>query len=203
MAGFKLKLRRTGSWDKASKRMHMAEINARRLRIRALKRVALKAERAIKVGIKSGAPGGQKFAPLAPMTRLLTRRRKPLARSFGTGLAGAITTRVDERAEQAFVGVLRTRRNRDGDDMFNIALAHEYGVKPYTIKVTEGIRRFFWALFFKTNGKIKPISEAKTEILHPGIPARPFIRPVIFAIHSDLQAELTGVAEMTFREVRR
>lgn len=151
----------------------------------AVRRAALFAEAEIKKGLRSSAPGGQRFKPLSDITRILRRGTKPL---LDTGsLLGSIKTTLDRRSRAAFVGVHRTARNPEGVDVVNIAVVHEFGTSPFVIEVTEGVRRFFWALHFKSGGKIKPLSPNKRTILHPGVPARPFIRPVIDKIAPEIQ----------------
>jgi len=153
----------------------------------ALERAALLGEREIKRGMRSGRPGGQKFKKLSKITKLLTGRSKPLMRSGAHGLWGAVTHVVDKKAKQAFVGVLRTAKSADGDSYMNIALIHEYGTKSYAIKVTDAMRRFFFFLHIKSGGKINPISPWQDYVLHPGVPARPFIRPAMEKIRPKIE----------------
>lgn len=92
----------------------------------------------------------------------------------------------DKRRNAVFVGVLRTARDRDGQPLMNIAVAHEYGTAPFTIEVTPAMRRFFLRLFMITGGRIRPLSASTTMILHPGIPARPFVRPIFEMIQPQI-----------------
>ena len=198
MAGFSLGTGKKGSWARARATFEKATRDAKKAQLVALRRAALKAERAIKVGLATSSPGGKPLAPLSPITVLLTGRSKPLASGFGTGLAGSVTTTIDERKLQAFVGVHRGARSGDGEDLVNVALIHEFGTGPFAIPVTDGVRRFFWMLHFKSGGAIKPISPTKTVILHPGVPARPFVRPAIESIRDELQAEVRAAVVGTF-----
>lgn len=93
---------------------------------------------------------------------------------------------INEQGMQAFVGVHRRSGN------VNVAVAHEFGTRPFVIPVTPGVRRFFYYLYFASGGAILPLSASKTEILHPGIPARPFIRPTIEKIRPQLQGVIVG-----------
>lgn len=158
---------------------------------------AFKLKKAIVEGLRSGSPGGQKFTPLKPMT-LLTRSirsRRPL---METGqLSRAVSVRMDRSKNEAFIGIFRAARGSDGRSLFNVALAHENGTGPSTRKVTERMRKFFMAMSIKTGGKIKPISPGKGVINHPGIPARPFIKPAvdgsIVRIRKELQIKFNSL----------
>lgn len=190
MAGFRLKTGLRG-FDVARARFLKATRTVKGKQLLAVQKAAQLAEREIKKGLKSGAPGGQKFKELSPITKLLRRGTKPLITAQAS-LFGSITTTVDKRKVAAFVGVHRTAKADDGTSIVNVALIHEFGVDPYPIIVDPDprapIRRFFWFLHFKSGGTINPLSPATTLIIHPGIPARPFIRPTIKAIRPRLQA---------------
>ncbi len=117
-------VRRTGDWAKA--RAKLAVAPGARLTL-ALKRATLKNAlllvREIKLGIRSQAPGGKSFAPLAQST---IRRKGSSKALIDTGfLINAITQKII--AEGAFVGLLRGTVNKDGDDMVNIGAVMEYG----------------------------------------------------------------------------
>ena len=194
MAGFSLGTTFGSSWQTGMNRLATAERSIKGKQKLALKRVALRAEREIKKGLQSGAPGGQKFKKLSPITILLTKRSKPLTRGGGAGLLGSIKHTIDTKGRkmEAFVGVHRGSKGPGGEDLVNVALIHEHGVGPYQIPVTEGVRRFFWMLHKLSGGAISPISSNKSTIMHPGIPARPFMRPTMESIHRELNAELKG-----------
>ena len=63
----------------------------------------------------------------------------------------------------------------------NIGIIHEFGTEPYFIGVTPKLRKFFFYLSILSGGKIKPLHPGKKFIKHPGVPARPFIRPALIA----------------------
>lgn len=188
MPGFSFKTSTQSSYQVARARFENAVKKVKDRQLLAVKRAALMTERELKKGIKSGAPGGQKFKPLSPITMLLRKGTKPLIDSGS--LIGSITTTLDRKNNAAFVGVHRTARGSDGTSLVNVAVIHEFGTKPYVIKVTDGVRRLFFWLHRASNGAINPISPNKTEILHPGVPARPFVRPTIEKIRPKLQAVL-------------
>lgn len=183
LAGFRLNTRFNG-FAAANKRLSGAPAANRARQWVAIRRAALLTERELKKGIRRGAPGGRRFRPLSLSTKVQRRGRKPL---LDTGsLFQSIKTTLDKGRLRAFIGVHRTARQ----GAFNVAIAHEFGTRPFVIPVTPGVRRFFWYLHFKSNGRIKPLSPSKTQILHPGVPARPFLRPTLEAILPRLSQDL-------------
>lgn len=179
MAGFSMRIGKGSSWDAALGRMTQASQELAKLELKAVRRAALLAERELKLGLRSGAPAGKELLPLALATVMLRRRRsrKPL---LDTGsLLGSIGTTIDEVGRTAFVGVHRTARGADGQSLINVALVHEFGTRPFVIQVTPAMRRLFLVLSKLSRGRIRPLSKNKTTISHPGVPARPFLRPTL------------------------
>lgn len=171
----------------------LAEVKGRQAL--AVRQVALTAEREIKLGLSKGAPGGKALKPLSPIT-ILTRKRRSSKPLLDTGgLRNSIKTTFNATKMAAFVGVHRSARGPGRKDVLNIALVHEFGTKPYAIPVTPGVRRFFRFLAHASGGQIKPISRNKQVIMHPGVPKRPFIRPVIEKIGPKLEAALKKTFE--------
>lgn len=186
MSGYRIML--DSAWDANLKRLRAEEKNQQAKSLQAVRKAALLAERELKLGIRNGAPGGQKFKPLALITLMLRKDRssKPL---LDTGaLLGSIKTTVDAKAGTAFIGVHRTAYAADGENLVNVAMVHEFGTKPYAIPVTPGIRRLFWRLHLASDGRIKPISANKRFLQHPGVPARPFLQPTIDVIGPKISA---------------
>ena len=177
MAGFSIDIKglqkTISALDGAGKGMKKATAQAARL-------AALAVEREIVLGIRSGAPGGKALKPLSPMT-LSVRRMKGIAGTApliaSSAMLGSVKT--TSRGQESFVGVHRGARTATGESVVSVAAAQEFGTEPFVIPVTEGVRSFFWALFFASNGDILPISPSKTEIFHPGLEPRPFIRPAV------------------------
>lgn len=195
-------MRKYGDWAK------VAEITrAMRNRFEAAVRVALMREAhflrgKMVSGIASGAPGGQAFKPLSPITLAMRKARgfggtKPLIvtgtlrRSFsvvqvrgGTSIGGAV-----------FVGIHRSARGKNGKSLVNIAEIHEYG-RSWKQKLSPRARRYLFAILNKTNigrgpagrnaqgrfTKGKYISRGSGDgMMSIHIPARPFVRPVFEA----------------------
>lgn len=190
MAGFRLGTRKQRSWDVARGRFDRALKSIEKRQQLAIRRAALLAEREIKLGLSKGSPGGKSFKPLSPIT-LLTRRKRSSKPLLDSGaLRGSIKTTFSTKKNEAFVGVHRTAKAPDQKDVVNIAAVHEFGTGPYVIPVTPAMRRFFLFLFRASGGKIRPISPNKRFIVHPGVPKRPFIRPVIEKLGPQLEKEL-------------
>lgn len=138
----------------------------------------------IRSGIRSQAPGGKKFKPLAQTTIDLSKApsekggKKRKAKSKALIVNADLLQSVNAqkvKADEWFVGVHKKERTKDGRSLENIAMIHEEGSPPYTIPVTEEVHRFL--LFMKIEGIITNVIPVGGNINHPGIPARPFLMP--------------------------
>lgn len=88
-------------------------------------RNALFLVREIQKGIRNQAPGGEPFVKLAEST-IERRKRKSTKALIDTGfLINSITQKIVD--DTAFVGLLRTSINKDGESMANIGAIMEYG----------------------------------------------------------------------------
>ena len=110
----------------------------------------------VKKGIVSGAPGGQKFAPLSPVTIARKGSSKPLIDKGD--LVGSVTYQVID-SNNVFVGVKKGKEA-------NIAAVHEFGC---TIGVTPKMRAYLHHQGIHLR--------ASTQYIN--IPARPFLRPTL------------------------
>lgn len=127
---------------------------------------------------QKGGPSGAKWPPLATFTQLLSRvrgrgDRRPL--TYHGDLRNSIQV-VKER-DAIFVGTHRKAKGRDGEDLVNIAMIHNYGTKTYSVRVTAKMRKFFMWLFIETGGQIKPLAKSTSYIVVK-IPARPWVEPI-------------------------
>ncbi len=194
-------VRKFGDWKKVG-----AIVTTMRNRFEAAVRVALLREAhylrgKMVQGIASGAPGGQAFKPLSPITLAMRKARgfggsKPLIvtgtlrRSFsvvhlrgGGGIGGAV-----------FIGIHRSARGKGGKSLVNIAEIHEFG-RSWKQKLSPRARRYLFAVLGKTNiGRGPAGRNAKGQFtrgkyvrrggatadgtISIHIPARPFVRPV-------------------------
>lgn len=190
MAGFSFGTKKSSSWAIARNRFARATATFQARAWLATKRAGLLFEREVKLGLAKGAPGGKTLKPLSPFTVVIRGggTPKPLLDRGQQGLLGSIKTTEDKRRLAVFVGVHRTAKNADGTTLMNVALAHEFGVDRFVIKVTPKMRKFFWAISIKSGGKIRPLRPRTRTIMHPGIPARPFMQPTLEAIRPKLGA---------------
>lgn len=96
-------------------------------------------------GIRSGAPGGKAFAPLAPLTLAIRKMRggggtKPLIQT-GALIGGITATRT---GDGVFVGLLRQAKSKGGKSLANIGAIHEFGAS-WTQPLSPKARRFLFA----------------------------------------------------------
>lgn len=129
-------------------------------------------------GNKAGAP----FAPLSPNTIVSRRfRNRPVGKVLidQADLRNSITVHVN--GDEAFVGVHRTARGKDGRYLSSVAKVHEFG-QTIAIPVTRAMLRFLMVMFKQADS---PQQTSKPGRLRVGgqlivkVPARPFIRPVV------------------------
>lgn len=137
-------IRLTGDWNKAETLLATAEARLQRASDKALMREANYLRREIVLGIRSQAPGGKRFKPLAEAT--LRARR---ARGF-TGTKALIVTgdlrnsiKVTKLGKIVFVGILRTVRGRGGQELVNIGAVHEFGSRDGRIPARPFLRPEF------------------------------------------------------------
>ncbi len=182
---------RTGKWKMASRIVNTAPDRVHKAIDRAVLQEAQYMRKKIVEGIREQAPGGQAFKPLAPTT--LTKRK--LRKFRGTK---ALIERADLRNGftvkriqwgAAFVGLLRTAKNKTGKSLANIGEIHEYGSKPIVIRITPKMRKFLHVLYAeqKEKGRDKKgrftrsrnTFGASKGFVVIQIPARPFMAPVV------------------------
>lgn len=168
-----IKATKTGDWNKAkiiTNTMVGAFVIARH---KAMLAEAHLFRKEVVKGLRSGAPAGKKFAPLAPTTlavRAVMGRggKKPLI------VSGALrnSIRVKQVTEGVFVGVLRSASGGRA----NVAEMHEFGSRPIAIPITAKSRRFLM-MAFRRAGIIKTTAN-KTTIAIVRVRKRPFITPI-------------------------
>ena len=117
-------LSRFGDWEKARRLLTNGFNQRLALAIRkATIKSALLLVREIQRGIRSQAPGGKQFVPLAQVT---IERKGSSKALIDTGfLVNSITQKI--LSDGAFVGLLRTSISKDGMSVANIGAIMEYG----------------------------------------------------------------------------
>ena len=119
-----MEISRFGDWEKA-RRLLTNGFNQRLATAirKATVKNALLLVREIKRGIRSQAPGGKQFAPLAEVT---IKRKGSSKALIDTGfLVSSITQKI--MSDGAFVGLLRTSVSKNGESVANIGAILEYG----------------------------------------------------------------------------
>jgi hypothetical protein len=137
-------------------------------------------------GITKQAPGGKSLKPLSPLT--LAARKMA-----GFGGTKALMVRGDLRnaiaaivkGDEAFVGVPRKARDKDGKPVVDVAKIQEFGAGPFVVPMTPAMRRYLFTLYAKA-GKSRTKGSGKGVVVIR-IPARPFLRPAFKSFSKGVQ----------------
>jgi hypothetical protein len=172
-----MKVHKTGDWALARKMLTTMPFKLRAVVGTALRQEAQKLRTEIVQGITKQAPGGKKFKDLSPLT-LAARRLKNFkgtkALIVKADLRNAIAAIV--RGHEAFVGVPRKARDKEGNPMVDVAKLNEFGSDPIVIPITPAMRKFLAVLFREAGSTAKSKSGNKS-VAVTRIPPRPFLRP--------------------------
>jgi len=173
-------VKRTGDWSLARELLQGAPARLKAATDRALRQEAEQLRGEVVEGITKQAPAGEAFTPLARFTLAKRRLRnfsgsKALMRN--ADLRNAVTATVTNG--EAFVGVPRKARGRDGSQLADVAKLNEFGSDPIVIPITPKMRRFLYVLRREAGDDSAPTGRASTPgVIITRIPARPFLRPV-------------------------
>ena len=134
---------KTGDWALARRILSAGPVKLKAAIGTALRQEAQLLRKEIVQGITKQAPGGEAFKPLSPLT-LAAREMK------GRGGTKALMVRGDLRnavaaivqGDEAFVGVPRKARGKDGKSVVDVAQVQEFGAGPIVIPMTPAMRRF-------------------------------------------------------------
>ena len=169
-------VRRTGDWALARRLLSAGPERLRSAIHTALRQEAHALRKEIVQGLTQQAPGGETLKPPSA----LTLAARQLAGFGGTksllvrgDLRNSISVVVE--GDEAFIGVLRKARSKDGDSLVDVAQVQEYGGPPVIIPMTPAMRRFLFVLLKKA-GK-KPTKGSGRGVVVVQVPARPFLRP--------------------------
>ncbi|MCG8419632.1 MAG: phage virion morphogenesis protein [Proteobacteria bacterium] len=171
-----MSIRKTGDWDKARRLLRSNSAQLNRAIGTALRQEAQLLRKEIIQGITRQAPGGESFERPSPLT-LAARQMK------GRGGSKALLVRGDlrnsiaviVRGDEAFIGIPRKARDKDGQPVIDVAQVHEFGANPIVIPMTSAMRRFLFALLRKADKT--PTGGSGRGVVVVSIPARPFLRP--------------------------
>ena len=167
---------RTGEWARARRLLTAAPQRLQAAIGTAVRQEAHALRNEIVQGLTSQAPGGETLKPPSPLT-IAARQLE------GFGGSKALIVRGDLRnsitvivqGDEAFIGVSRSARSKDGASMVDLAKLHEFGGAPVIIPMTPKMRRFLFALL-RQAGK-EPTGGGGRGVIVVQIPARPFLRP--------------------------
>lgn len=143
-------VRLTGEWARcqAILNRHSAGAPLRAALNKALNREAQEFVRDVKVGIRTGSPGGKPLLPLRPLTVYRKRSNKPLIDNGD--LVGSIRV-VRVRSLEFFAGVNRTAHSKAGAPLANVAATHELGA-TIILRITPKMVGYFFALLRRLSG---------------------------------------------------
>lgn len=169
-------VQRTGDWARARRLLAAAPRRLEHAISTAVKQEAQLLRTEIVQGITKQAPGGEDLKPPSELTLAARKLR-------GFGGSKALMVRADlrnsisaiVRGTEAFIGVLRSARSKDGKSLVNVAQVQEYGSDPIIIPMTAAMRRFLFALLKKANQE--PKGGSGKGVIVVKVPARPFMRP--------------------------
>ena len=167
---------RTGDWARARRLLSAAPQRLQAAIGTAVRQEAHALRNEIVQGLTRQSPGGEPLKPPSPLT-IATRQLE------GFGGTKALIVRGDLRnsitvfvqGDEAFIGVSRSARSKDGASMVDVAKLNEFGGPPVIIPMTPKMRRFLFALLRKA-GK-EPTGGSGRGVIVVQVPARPFLRP--------------------------
>ena len=167
---------RTGDWARARRLLTAAPQRLQAAIGTAVRQEAHALRNEIVQGLTRQAPGGEPLKPPSPLT-IAARQLE------GFGGTKALIVRGDLRnsitvfvqGDEAFIGVSRSARSKDGASMVDLAKLHEFGGPPVIIPMTPKMRRFLFALL-RQAGK-EPTGGSGRGVIVVQVPARPFLRP--------------------------
>jgi phage gpG-like protein len=167
---------RTGDWARARRLLTAAPQRLQAAIGTAVRQEAHALRNEIVQGLTSQSPGGEPLKPPSPLT-IAARELE------GFGGTKALIVRGDLRnsitvivqGDEAFIGVSRSARSKDGASMVDLAKLHEFGGPPVIIPITPKMRRFLFALL-RQAGK-EPTGGSGRGVIVVQVPARPFLRP--------------------------
>lgn len=167
---------RTGDWARARRLLTAAPQRLQAAIGTAVRQEAHALRNEIVQGLTRQAPGGEPLKSPSPLT-IAARELE------GFGGTKALIVRGDLRnsitvfvqGDEAFIGVSRSARSKDGASMVDLAKLHEFGGPPVIIPMTPKMRRFLFALL-RQAGK-EPTGGSGRGVIVVQVPARPFLRP--------------------------
>jgi len=184
-------VRKTGDWALAKRLLASGPAKLKAATGMALRQEAQGLRKEIVQGITKQTPGGKGIKPPSELT-LAARRMRGFGGTKSLMVRGDLRNAIAVivRGDEAFVGVPRKARGKDGKSMVDVAQVQEFGSDPIVIPMTPAMRRFLFALL-REAGK-KPTGGSGKGVVVVRIPARPFLRPAFKAFAKGAQKRFLG-----------
>ena len=167
---------RTGDWARARRLLTAAPQRLQAAIGTAVRQEAHALRNEIVQGLTRQAPGGEPLKPPSPLT-IAARELEGFGRTKALIVRGDLRNSITVfvQGDEAFIGVSRSARSKDGASMVDLAKLHEFGGPPVIIPMTPKMRRFLFALL-RQAGK-EPTGGSGRGVIVVQVPARPFLRP--------------------------
>ena len=167
---------RTGDWARARRLLTAAPQRLQAAIGTAVRQEAHALRNEIVQGLTRQAPGGDPLKPPSPLT-IAARQLEGFGGSKSLIVRGDLRNSITVfvQGDEAFIGVSRSARSKDGASMVDLAKLHEFGGAPVIIPMTPKMRRFLFALL-RQAGK-EPTGGSGRGVIVVQVPARPFLRP--------------------------
>lgn len=167
---------RTGDWARARRLLTAAPQRLQAALGTAVRQEAHALRNEIVQGLTSQSPGGEALKPPSPLT-IAARQLEGFSGSKALIVRGDLRNSITVivQGDEAFIGVSRSARSKDGASMMDLAKLHEFGGPPVVIPMTPKMRRFLFALL-RQAGK-EPTGGNGRGVIVVQVPARPFLRP--------------------------
>jgi len=179
-------VQKTGDWALARRILSGAPAKMKVAVNLALRQEAELLRKEIVQGITKQAPGGESFKPLSPLT-LAARKMAGFGGTKALMVRGDLRNAISAivKGDEAFVGIPRKAKDKQGKPVIDVAKVHEFGAGPFVVPMTPAMRRYLFALYAKA-GKARSKGSGKGVVVIR-IPARPFLRPAFKAFSKDVQ----------------
>ena len=167
---------RTGDWARARRLLTAAPQRLQAAIGTAVRQEAHALRNEIVQGLTRQAPGGDPLKPPSPLT-IAARQLEGFGGSKSLIVRGDLRNSITVfvQGDEAFIGVSRSARSKDGAAMVDVAKLNEFGGPPVIIPMTPKMRRFLFALL-RQAGK-EPTGGSGRGVIVVQVPARPFLRP--------------------------
>lgn len=184
-------VQRTGDWAVVRRLLATAPAQLERAVGTALRQEAQLLRKEVVQGITRQSPGGEALEQPSELT-LAARKLRGFGGTKALMVRGDLRNAVTAivRGTEAFVGVPRKARGKDGAPLVDVAKVQEFGSAPTVIPMTPAMRRFLFAVLKKA-GK-EPEGGGGKGVVVVRIPPRPFLRPAFRKFARGAQKRFLG-----------